>query len=125
MNEELKQQAQEALGIFIKDVLSAKEFVVDQAPDIIQQVLTWGVYDAWLGIGIGISLTIIAIALFCMSWFSDGEFLQPMGIVFGSIIGFIAFLFISLNISQLVKVKSAPKVYLIEYAVGLMKEKSK
>jgi len=41
MTEELKQKAQEALVTMIDDALKVRDFAIDQAPDVVQQLLTY------------------------------------------------------------------------------------
>jgi len=41
MNEELKQQALDALKTVLTDAASVRDFAVEQAPDVVIQLLTW------------------------------------------------------------------------------------
>ena len=122
MTEELKEQAQDALGVLLQDMLSAKEFVVDQAPDVVQQLLTIGMWDATMSVSIGVVLAIVAWRTWITLWASENEETKPLGPIFGCIVGFVATLFIFGGSYYALKIKVAPKVYIIEYVMDLVND---
>jgi len=125
MTDELKQKAQEALVTIIDDALKAHDFVIEQAPDVIQQLLTYHLvfHLAFFLVGL-----LVFIALHTGSWVvvkkwpDDYERGAQWGIfalmnLFGILIGIT---FIGRNLVW-IKIWLAPKIFLLEYAADLVR----
>lgn len=121
MNEIGKQLAQEGLD-FLK---ASKTFVSEQAPEFISQVLKWEQTSATIGLSSGFLVmgACILAARYGFSIYrpeSMGNDVAALCVVFGSLIGVIAFAVVIGNAMTLLKIKTAPKVYLMEYFAGLI-----
>ena len=120
MNEEL----QNALAKIIETTLSAKDFVLEQAPDIIHQLLAWKftVSLIWFCLFLVI---FVAVAIFNKKMWSSSEIREDddlwvlCGAVSLTTIG-VSFCFLANSITWL-QIWIAPKVYLLEYASTLIK----
>lgn len=100
-----------------------KNFVSDQAPDVIQQYISWGIAKYSMGCFLGLILLISGI------WFirkafkiNDEEAAAGMGI-FGFSSTVAGIIITSTNIYSLVQIWIAPKIWLIEQASEIMKGK--
>lgn len=95
-------------------VRDSKEFVLDYAPQVVVEIYKWNVLLCSIGIGFGILALIIAIsAFFLVSKYKNGEGAAPLFIGIISLIASIFFL--SINITNLLQINMAPKLFLIEY----------
>lgn len=85
-----------------------------QLPDIAQQMLVYGAFEAWIVITIGVLFLIMALFCAVRSFFS----IDPSSWVMGCII-FILMAIIPLSAGLLKKyqIEHAPKLYLLEEAV--------
>lgn len=96
----------------------SKDFVADQAPLLVQEVLYWGVVSSALWLVVSI-LVVIAMSFLIrksyLRWRNDSEMtIDAVTIPFCSIT-LLTFLIIGLaNLSVFVKVLVAPRLYLIE-----------
>jgi len=130
MNEELKAQAIAALKEIIESAVRVKDFTVEQAPSVIQELLRWEMTESLLTTGFMIFIITI-FGLISYKTYQKHGFLNSRsddvsgpGVVVllsgiaGAIFGFSSFL-----ISDFVwlQILIAPKVYLIEYAAQLIK----
>lgn len=95
------------------------EFVVEQAPDVVNQLVSY--YTALYGAGLiaGIVLLTLAIILFIKGWRNNewedvrvvlSLFLAMPGLALGIV-----------NTLSLLKIMLAPKIWLMEYAASLIK----
>ena len=117
MNEEL----QGALAEILNGVLSAKDFVLAELPEVIYQLLLWKFAESIICLLAGIA----ALAICCIGakktweWAAeDGTGLEAITILWLLPTAFAVFE--GLNIKWL-QIWLAPKVYLIEYAASLAK----
>jgi len=149
MNEELQNEAVSALKSIITSVTEAKEFVIGELPEVINQLLLWE-----LSISIVenlICIIIMIISTLTIKWFwvppkagkssmnyrwesktkahkdlKDAQWWQDSAGCAISVIGTILLvivLIVSLTCTNLVwlKIWLAPKIFLIEYAADLVK----
>ncbi len=127
MNEELQAQLTGILGYIEESVKSAGGFAIEQAPEIVQQLLAWELAE-------NIILSTITVVVFIVSvvfikkmfplkkdrW-GDVDFgagLMLAGLIFTSVISFILSI---CGILAALQIIIAPKIYLIEYAARLMR----
>jgi hypothetical protein len=124
-----KDAAKEIYGASKEAIHKSIDFVGTQAPDVIQQFLTWRFFKAltWAGF-----FFFVAGICFFFSYKSmkfqqrsrENSDDHAVGCVFKWIFIIVALAFITFgggtNTLEMVKIKVAPKVYLIEYVVDLI-----
>jgi hypothetical protein len=117
MNEKL----QEALAEIINLTLQGKDFAIEQAPDVVSQLLAWNMVCSLILSAIGIIMLILT-AVFLKKvipafgkggWVYDND-LEGVPILVVGIALMVAILIISSNLDW-IQILIAPKVYLIEY----------
>jgi len=115
---------EEILTELIQSVTAVKNFAVEQAPDVIVQLLAWNFYSSLI-LGGGSLLIMIGgwLAIWkLLDWKQyDQDNNVMICLIFGaiSLIGFIPLTFCSF--AESLKIYIAPKLYLIEYAASLLK----
>jgi hypothetical protein len=125
MNEELEQKALVALDGIIQTVAQTQEFVVEQAPEVIQQLLTWHLVENLIW---GV-LSIFTLVIILICW---GAIIKFWDIIYKKDLEWVLFPMFILTFLQFVvsiggiisfmdagKILVAPKLYLIEYAANL------
>ena len=103
----------------------AVDFAVEQAPIVVQEFLSWKMGEAIFNVAL---YTIAAIVLFCVARFlfkkiKDTDINYPeeifplgLGVTFSAVMFcLITFLHIKPNIETIIKIKLAPRVYILEY----------
>jgi hypothetical protein len=128
MNEELVKKAEGVLVDLLDGFIKAKDFAVDQAPDIIQQLLTWKLFESILLCVLGLIIFPALVVYWKMvvkywekldDW-EPANFFAVVGGMVGSAMLIIVSFISLLNIEWLY-IWLAPKVWLIEYAADLVK----
>ena len=117
MNEELQVTLNDALVGIITDVTATKDFIVSEAPEVIEQLLTWNMcislafFVVWL--------LVISVFVFYLvrgirnHWDGDGI----MALMFGSVLSLLGVV----GSTSWLQILIAPKLYLLEYAASLVK----
>lgn len=125
MANSVKEQAQEFLQKAIDAATSTGDFIVGQIPDVVQQILTWNLVQAI------IICVITAIVFFFLFQYGkrvnakgrgehdDDKRIAGMVVMIAS--SFISFFVFTCNMMKAVQIYVAPKLWLLEYAVGLLK----
>ena len=103
----------------------AVDFAVEQAPIVVQEFLSWKMGEAIFNV---VAYTIATIILFCIARFlfkkikntdiNYPEEIVPLGLglMFSAVMFcLITFLHIKPNIETIIKIKLAPRVYILEY----------
>lgn len=115
---------QEAVGEIIEWTKGAKDFVSEQAPELVREVLAWGFWShaIWaIACGLGVTLFVL-VAIICARAFSKTDNDDYVG---GALVGMIGALIIGVflvcNVIDMFYVVIAPRVYLLEYLKGLVK----
>jgi hypothetical protein len=103
----------------------AVDFAVEQAPIVVQEFLSWKMGEAIFNVAL---YTIAAIVLFCITRFffkkikdtniNYPEEILPLGLGFmfcTAMFCLVAILHIKPNIETIIKIKLAPRVYILEY----------
>ena len=124
MSEQLEQALTESTTKIITWMEQAEGFVVEQAPDVVQQLLAWRMAEASLGVT-GCLLAGLA-CLFATRWgwsrLEDDE-IEPAGF-FGCLLGsfgmFISIVGLYINGLMLAKVLVAPKLVVLDALRGLL-----
>lgn len=121
----------EALGKLIEKGIEVAEqtgkFVINQAPELIQEFYTWHICQHVFSIFVGLILFFISYKIiFFMgedekSWDTDFKlFNKHLGLGSGiimSIMSLFGFLFLLIGLYNLIFILVSPKIYLIEYFV--------
>jgi uncharacterized membrane protein YedE/YeeE len=123
MNEEIKNNALDALNQILVDAASIREFAIEQAPQVVQELLKYSMFMAWLSVLVSIFVFLFAIVGIKKSIpmvDEDYEVAIPLMLLSGLMVaaGFIA---LCIHTTEAVKVTIAPRVWLIEYAADLIK----
>lgn len=128
MNEQTEKLLNEALAGAIEAVKATGTFVVEQAPDVIRQLLLYNtaMLSAWVGLGIVLLIAAGVIVRKALKWEAtlygaDSGVGYAVAIFGGGGTAFAACLLIFTNIAELVKIVLAPKIWLLEYAASLVK----
>ena len=117
MSTTLNPEVAEALLSLLNDIRTAKDFVLTETPEVLQQMIGWRVMSAWFWVVAGICLLIIgtaAVVLARRAWrVRDAD-----GICAGSIVAGVAFIGGTVELSAstitLLKITYYPKWYLVE-----------
>lgn len=132
MNEALQKTVNSALVDLISNATKAKDFLVEQIPDVIQQLLRWNFYK-YLTYEI-LSILWISVTLYIWLHFADKYIKNEKSKSYASeddyamvyLLGGMSWAvinvpsFVNLNITWL-QIWIAPKIYLIEYCSNLAK----
>lgn len=78
MSDELKIEAANALAQLLKDIQSAKDFALDQAPDVIQQMVGYESTVAWAQLAL-VPLSLILAFIAFRSWKTVSEICRERG----------------------------------------------
>jgi len=123
--------AEEALRDLVANAAAAKQFALEQAPEIVQQLLTWALlkHSIYLAVGIGFLLgTVYLVKLFLRLRRSLHEknrsyWTDPMAACFlaSIVLGTPGFMMTLINALLVIKILVAPKLYLLQYAANLLK----
>lgn len=95
------------------------EFVIEQAPELLQEFYMWHTASYILGIILCVAvLAVISAFVVTIGKKNDWDFREEVvffSVVFGVIGGLVSLVFLFTNIYNLTFVLIAPKLYLIEY----------
>ncbi len=129
MNEALMNNAKELLNVIIADALSIREFVIEEMPEVVQQILAWNFAYSLISFVAGVLIWIGFPILICKhyKWLKkeSDDFCDDLkcmfnllfGLAYGIVFSVCGFALIT-NLTWL-QIWLAPKVYLIEYAANL------
>lgn len=124
MNETMQNTINEALLSIIGSVTSAKDFLLSELPEVVEQLLLWKLCESLVLNGIALTLVIILIYLNVkyspriLAW---DEWDTPAPVFFTGGLGGVALvIFVNMDLDWLM-ILVAPKVYLIEYMTELVK----
>jgi len=126
MNEQLQNTVNEILQKAIAGATQAGEFLKDQIPDVVQQLLTWKLTESAVeGVGCVVGVVALGIAYkkFCklIARMDTDYFARSLAGAFsggGVVVLSVASLS---NLLEVLKIWLAPKVWLLEYAASLVK----
>lgn len=111
------QELNEALSELIKSILDAKDFVLAEAPEVIQQLLLFKAVECL------VVMCIFPVALFVsyIIYRKRECFVEIEGALASGVLLCIPCLLVFYGkLIEYLKITLAPKVYLIEYAAGLV-----
>lgn len=128
MNESIKEQAEAALQTIIQDAVSIREFAIEQAPDIIRELVWYNTFMAWASV-----VLCSAVFTVCLMTLISGlkevskpsterrEDFAEVCVVFGTCIGGVSFIGLVCTLPDAIKITFATKLWLVEYAAELIK----
>lgn len=122
MNETLQNALAEIILAALENAEAAKEFVLAEMPDVVQQLLVWKAAQSLLMLAL--TLLFFSAPLFArkIAIANDGDsFDQMMAMVLGGIGGMIIGSLPARYALDWLQIWLAPKIYLIEYAADLVK----
>ena len=124
----MKESLEQALQMFLNALTTASDFVIEQAPLILQELLLLETITRSIWVGFGLILFILSLwrSIYMWShwhWFEsktreDERITSFIILFFSYIVGIVMFF---VNIIPLIKILIAPRVYLIEYINDLIK----
>lgn len=117
MKEEItKQLAQEMLDI----LKSTKNFVLEQAPDLIRQLCVLKMWELALTAILGFVILTLTLWATVAAWKKLEDYERPLLMLMGfpGVFGAVMF---CCGIMNFIKITVAPKIFLIEYLSGLLK----
>jgi len=118
MEDSLKNLTKDMLTEVLEMVKSTKNFTVEQAPDYIKQLLAYQLISNCASIVI-CALFIIA-SIIIPFYFNDFAVNLFCGVAI-----FVFFVGSILNINNIIKIKVAPKVFIVDYISNLLNPKPK
>ena len=126
----LEDKAVEAIDKILSTSESALAFITEQSPEMVSQLLAYHLADAIYGLVFGLLTIAAMINLVVMfkrksAWVCD-EYGDLNGFGLGYLVASVTLLFfgilsIIIGISTILKIYLAPNLYILEYAVGLVK----
>lgn len=128
MNEQTEKLVNDALSSVIETVRATGNFVIEQAPDVIRQLILYNTINlaVWVGLGLVVLVATHIVVKKFLKWeatldaYNSGGGIA--GAVMSGVIGIsLGFVLIFSNISELIKIIVAPKIWLLEYAASLVK----
>ena len=114
------EKLQETLTEILQGVLSAKDFVLTELPDVVEQLLVWKFCIHLILFSTGIMLVVVSYYGAKKLWISLKGSRDEMCIIFMLIPASGGVLMVCANLKWL-QIWLAPKIYLIEYAARLTK----
>jgi hypothetical protein len=127
MNDELQNKLAEVLGGIAEGVSQAKDFAVEQLPDVAQQYIMFGRMWETAAFVMLVAATGLFTWMFFRGWnapdeagYRDMERAQML-ILFGSIPGVVFAIFSIAQLKDVLLVWFAPKLYLLQGIAGLVK----
>lgn len=121
----LNQSLIDAIELAKSTGTNAVDFVKEQAPDVVNQLIAWEIASnaIWVAVGLlGLAVSVWVFRKGCKQWGDDDKIESSTGCVVGGLFAIAgsAILFCT-HIEGLIKPIIAPKVWLIEYAANLLK----
>ena len=142
MNEELEQKAAQALSEILDLALKTKDFVVEQAPDVVRQLLAWSFVQSLVPYLLWLAVSALAFSISAYLWKrrpfpdyhstleedetgSNPRDLEWLNRAISLIVAAVALLADLIALSEAewiwLKILVAPKLFLLEYAATLVK----
>ena len=131
MDEGLENTANEALRLIIDNAASAKDFILSELPDVVQQLLAYKAAECWFYILTPLACLLVSIMAIYIIFRIEprskdvreavAEIFIPMLVAAGTVSLFLTAAALFINVPTLINIYVAPKVYLIEYASELIK----
>ena len=129
MNDELQNKLAEVLGGIAEGVTQAKDFAVEQLPDVAQQYIMFGMVWETAAFAMLVAATVVCGWMVLRGWrltsdkeasYSDQDRGQML-MIFGSIPGVFTVVASIVQLKAVLLVWFAPKLYLLQGIAGLVK----
>ena len=128
MNAETDKQIAEILKKGLEAAEKSGNFVIEQAPDLVKQLITYKTVETSICVLIEITLMYLIFRYFKYLYKKnneDSDFIPEnafhgVGIIITSLMGFFLFFVFINDISNLIQLIFAPKIYLLEYIAKLL-----
>ena len=99
----------------VKTLKDTKEFVAAQAPSVVQELLRREYVSLCMGIGLGVILLVASIVFYKLSVKYKEEDFFPLFAILCGVFCIFTPMILGCNIAELVNLKVAPKVFLLEH----------
>ena len=128
MNAETDKQIAEIIKKGLEAAEKSENFVIEQAPDLVKQLITYKTVETSICVLIEITLMYLIFRYFKYlykknnedsDFISDNEF-HIIGMIITSLMGIFLFFAFITDISNLIQLIFAPKIYLLEYIAQLL-----
>lgn len=127
MNEELTNKANEVLLKMLEGLEKAGDFIVEETPEVVQQLLTWHMVESIVGCLFSITIAILFCVAYSKLWKHTGDddlhYADSIAVrIFSALIcGGVCISIVVCNFNLVwLKILVAPKLYLLEYASQLV-----
>ena len=128
MNAETDKQIAEILKKGLEAAEKSGNFVIEQAPDLVKQLITYKTVETSICVLIEITLMYLIFIYFKYLYKKnneDSDFIPEnafhgVGIIITSLMGIFLFFAFITDISNLIQLIFAPKIYLLEYIAQLL-----
>ena len=121
----MSRETENALKEILEATVQAKDFVLEQAPDVIHQLLLFTAVESIVTIAIGVFVAFISYKA-TFKWsnqeleYGGWRIEKTCCSVIGSILSLVFFIFSFSSLLALTKVLIAPKLFILEYASKLV-----
>ncbi len=119
-------EAERLLKIIADNLEQGKEFVVEQAPDVLQQLILWQKVESLLALCFCACLFLIGTLVFYknIKIINKAKTIDDVAssviiVTLSGVVSIFSFVFIPVTIQAYLVVWIAPKVFIIEYLAGL------
>lgn len=127
MTDEMKAQLAQLLAFLNDSIKGGKEFVAEQAPQFVKEMLAWYFWESVIWIIIGVVVAIISyiakrkiIESLDTKMYNYGESVTMINAIYAVVMA-IAFIVICSNVMEAVKVKVAPRVVLVDQVKAMIR----
>jgi hypothetical protein len=116
---------EEVINQLIEYMEQSKDFILQEAPDIIREMFLYEKISAWCGFIFCVFCFFSCISVFIYSWYYPSldnygclktETFMPR--LFSTVLSFLAFIGLISNLDTLIKIYFAPKYFIIKIILG-------
>lgn len=100
-------------------IMKAEGFILEQAPDVIQQIITMDFVQA-ISVALCLAMAVPFVVLILRLAWKDVEEVRPLIAVFGGVLVMIMLVISGCHVAKAIRIHCAPKAYLLE-RVGVLK----
>lgn len=104
---------QEQIDQLLGYINSAVDFTKEQLPDVVSEILNYGLISAWTG-ALSFGVIFIITGIIAITYRDDMPFFSTLAVII-SIIGLMC------NVDTIIKINHAPKLYVVSQLTGLIK----
>lgn len=118
MSDQLNATLVSILQGFQVTAVNALQFVQQQAPELVKEIIIWGAVSSIYYMWLGAFFIVVGAILFATDAFNRFDYIGPSMI--GTVLFAIGILIVACNAYTYVQVIYAPKLYLIQYISGFL-----